>query len=120
MHVPRLPSPLPCAIAFAAVLAVIHAVVGRPHAAAPPSAIADDRIADRIVGTVGGPIVTSPLGFGAPLDTGDTTVWLWTDARVEPGERIAVTGRLRSPRGLLDPGAPDRALLVASRGAAWE
>ena len=31
-----------------------------------------------------------------------------------------MTGRLRTPRGLLDPGAPDRVALAASRGADWE
>lgn len=114
----RLPSPLVCAVALAAVLAAVHAVRGRP--APPEGTTPDDRIDDRIVGTVGGPVIAAPHGFGAPLDTGDTVVWIWTDARVLPGERIAVTGRLRTPRGMLDPGSPDRAVLAATRGAAWE
>jgi competence protein ComEC len=119
MPLPRLrvPTPLTCAIAFAAVIGL----AGRSGSGPPPGgAIADDRQAERLIGTLGGPIVRAPHGTGAPLDVGDTTVWVWADVPLQPGERVAVTGRLRTPRGLLDPGVPDRAVLAASRGARWE
>ncbi|HTR56282.1 MAG TPA: ComEC/Rec2 family competence protein [Kofleriaceae bacterium] len=112
----RLPSPLPCAIALAAVLAV----VGSRAASVPDGAVPDDRGEDRVVGTIGAPVTRGPHGFGAPLDLGDTVVWIWTGREVLPGQQVAVTGRLRTPRGLLDPGAPDRAAQLASRGARWE
>lgn len=112
---PRLP-PLACAI----VLAAIIALRGRPVPELPPGARADDREVDRIVGTVGGPVITGPHGVGAPLDTGPTTVWVWSEVPLSPGQRVAVTGRLHTPRGFLDPGASDRSALAASRGAAWE
>jgi competence protein ComEC len=111
----RLP-PLACAIALAAILALR----GRPAPELPAGASADDRQVDRITGTVRGPIIAGPHGVGAPLDTGATTVWIWSPTRVEPGQRIEVSGRLRTPRGYLDPGASDRAALAASRGADWE
>ncbi len=97
----RFPRPLPCAIA----LALAIAAFGRPGRPPPPAgAIPDDRIDDRVVGTLGGPVVRAPHGAGAPLDTGDATVWVWSDRALVPGARVAVTGRLRTPRGLLDPG----------------
>lgn len=110
----RIPSPLYCAIA----LATCIAVRGAPRPA--HIAGADDRTEDTLVGTVGGPVITTPHGFGAPLHTADTTVWLWTETLVEPGDRVRVIGRLRSPRGMLTPGGEDRRAQLASRGAAWE
>ncbi len=87
----------------------------------PSGAIADDRAEDHVAGVVAGPIVRTPRGTGARLDVdGGARVWLWSTEVLVPGERVAATGRLRTPRGLLDPGAPDRALLVAGRGADWE
>jgi len=112
----RVPPPLPCAIALAAAIAI----AGRPSANLPTGAVPDDRAAERIVGTVGAPVVRTVHGFGAPLDTGDSAVWLWSTGEVAPGQRVAATGRLRTPRGLLDPGVADRAAQVASRGADWE
>jgi len=48
-------------------------------------------------------------------------VWTLGDGtRLEPGEVVRVSGRLRTPRGFLDPGLPDRAQSMAARGAAWE
>ncbi|HUJ62509.1 MAG TPA: ComEC/Rec2 family competence protein [Kofleriaceae bacterium] len=113
----RLPSPLPSAIALAAVIALRGP--SRP-AAPPPGAVPDDRVAERLVGTVGAPVVRAPRGVGAPVRTDDASVWVWSEAPLRTGERVAVTGRLRTPRGLVDPGVPDRAALIASRGAAWE
>ena len=113
MPLPRLPSPLACAAALALVIALAGGTrAGDP----PPGAIPDDRVADRIEGTVAAPIVRTPFGWGARVDG----VWVWADEPLAAGERVAVTGRLRTPRGLLDPGVPDRAALVASRGAHWE
>ena len=96
--------PLAVAVAFAAVLAVAR----RPGAppAPPAGATADDRSIDRVEGVVTGMPIATPLGFGAELATETTTLWLWSSERILPGERLAVTGRLRTPRGLLDPGAP--------------
>jgi competence protein ComEC len=73
----------------------------------------DDRIADRIEGRVHGPVLR---GRGARVDD----VWVWTDAPLLPGERVVATGRLRTPRGYRDPGAPDRESSLAARGASWE
>jgi competence protein ComEC len=115
MPLPR-PTPLACAIA----LAVGIAVVGVRRDPPPPGTQPDDRIEDRIVGTIGGPVVRTAHGVGAPLHAERTTIWMWTSEPVRPGQRVAVTGRLRTPRGMLGPGAPDQAMLVASRGAAWE
>ena len=100
-------APLPCAIVLAAIIALFG--IGRGPAQLPPGATADDRIADRVIGTVGGPVLSTPHGVGAALDAGGTTVWVWSEEPLEPGQRIAATGRLRRPRGFLDPGSPDRA-----------
>ncbi|HEY5925264.1 MAG TPA: hypothetical protein VIV11_26455, partial [Kofleriaceae bacterium] len=115
MHM-RVPPPLVCAIALAAVIALC----GRAPRTVPGAAQPDDRGDDRIAGVIGGPLVRTDHGIGAPLDAGDTTVWVWSDAKLEPGQRVIATGRLRTPRGLLVPGASDKAALVASRGAEWE
>jgi competence protein ComEC len=113
----RLPSPLPCAIGLAAVIALVP-----PSRApvVPAGATVDDRRLETITGTIDGPVVRTPHGFGGVLATDGSPVWVWTDARVEPGQTLAVTGRLESPRGPRDPGMPDRAALLASRGARWE
>lgn len=110
------PPPLSCAI----VLAVVIAIGGAPPRTVPAGAWPDDRVDDRITGIVGGPLVRTARGIGAPLHLEDTTVWLWTTHAVVPGQRIVATGRLRTPRGSLSPGETDRAALVASRGASWE
>jgi competence protein ComEC len=108
-----LPPPLVCALALAAAIAI----TGGTRAGAPPDGTApDDRQADRIVGDVRGPVVRAAHGWGALV--ADT--WVWAEVPLAAGERIAATGKLRTPRGLLDPGVPDRAALIASRGAHWE
>jgi len=112
----RFPQPLACAIALAAFLSLRSS----PERIAPAGSHADDRATERIAGTVGGPVLVTPHGYGAPLDAGATTIWIWTETPIEPGDRVAVIGRLRTPRGFLDPGSEDRAALVASRGAEWE
>src|SRR5688572_16482843 len=66
----------------------------------PPGVVADDRHPDRVVGVIGGPIVGTAHGSGATLRTGSSDVWIWADAPLVPGRRIAVTGRVRtSPTG---------------------
>src|SRR2546427_7899054 len=110
----RFPPPLACAIGFAGALAVRGLT---PPGEPPAGAVPDDRIAERIEGVVGGPVVRGEHGWGAALDIG---VWVWSERPLVPGQRIAATGRLRTPRGMLDPGVPDRAALAASRGAEWE
>ena len=80
---------------------VIAAVVaaGAAHGAAgsaslPPGVIADDAIADRIAGTVEGPVVRSVRGSGARV----AGVWVWADEVLRAGERIAATGVVRTDR----------------------
>jgi competence protein ComEC len=67
---------------------------------------ADDREAERVVGRVVGPVAVTAHGHGALLDTGELSLQLWTDERLEAGERVAVTGRVRSRRGARGPGQP--------------
>ncbi|HEY6035306.1 MAG TPA: ComEC/Rec2 family competence protein, partial [Kofleriaceae bacterium] len=99
--------PLAVAVAFAATLAGFQLVRGpAPPASPPPGSRPDDRGLDRITGVIEGMPVATPLGFGAELATESTSVWLWSDERVDPGELVAVTGRLRTARGASDPGAP--------------
>lgn len=110
------PPPLPCAI----LVAIAIAVLGLAHPVRPPGTIADDRQEDRIAGTISGPVLVSSRGHGALLVTNDTAVWIWTRQPIATGQQIEAVGRLRVPRGFLAPGSPDRAILAASRGAAWE
>lgn len=91
----RPPPPLACALAVAAGIAVFH---GPPATRFHPG----ERVS--VAGTVGGPVA----GRGAPLELPDETVWMWSDARVLPGDEVEVTGRIRDPRGPLDPGQPER------------
>jgi competence protein ComEC len=86
----------------------------------PTDAIADDRGVDRIEGVVEGWVVATNHGFGARLATDRDSIWIWTTERVQPGERIAVHGRLKTPRGFLAPGQPDRADAAAARGTSFE
>lgn len=111
-----LPPPLACAV----VLAAMIALCGTPPRTVPAGAWPDDRVDDRVAGVIGGPLVRTAHGIGAPLHLDDTTVWLWTTHAIVPGQRVVATGRLRTPRGSLSPGETDRAALVASRGASWE
>jgi competence protein ComEC len=97
---------------------VARGVVAPPSP--PPGATPDDRGEDRIAGIVGGPVVVTASLTGAPVDTGDTVVWLWSVTPVVPGERVAATGLVHSARGYLDPGSPDRTRALAARGADWE
>ncbi|MDB4956218.1 MAG: internalization-related competence protein ComEC/Rec2 [Myxococcales bacterium] len=113
----RVPAPLTCAIVLAALIGLLP----RPgHRVLPAGTQADDRIADRVIGTVGGPVVRTSRGFAGPLYNDGSTIWLWSEAPLQSGDRIAATGKLRTPRGLLDPGVPDRSAMIAGRGAVWE
>src|SRR5258705_10693461 len=100
----RLPPPLVCAVLLAATLALC----GSRARTVPSGANPDDRGDDRIAGVIGGPLVRTPLGVGAPLHAEGTTIWLWADRELRPGERVVAYGRLRTPRGMLAPGATDR------------
>ena len=91
-----------------------------PPLVIPTGATVDDRTHDRIEGVVDGQVVKTRRGFGALLETAGEPVWIWTELRVQPGEQIAVVGRLATPRGSLGPGQPDRADMLAARGARLE
>lgn len=84
-----------------------------------PGAVVGDRAVDRVEGVVRGPVAHGPRGDGARLETAGETVWLWAP-RLVTGERVAATGTLHAPRGLRDPGVPDRADAVRARGATLE
>ncbi len=104
----KLPSPLAAAIAFVAVVAIGQSLHVGSRPTPPEGTIADDRIDDRVEGVVSGPVIRTVHGWGGELDD---EVWIWSPERIEPGEHIAAIGRLRTPRGMLDPGAqprPDR------------
>ncbi|TMQ10509.1 MAG: hypothetical protein E6J91_26330 [Deltaproteobacteria bacterium] len=92
----------------------------RPPVVAPGGVVIDDRGPDRVIGVVRGPIAHGPRGDAALLDTGDAALWLWTDQHLVPGERVAVTGVVHTPRGLRDPAVPDRASAARARGADLE
>lgn len=108
-----------------AVVAAIAFVLRRWHAGLIVAGIA---IATRVppslpgdvVGRVGAPVVATSRGVGAPVDCGDATVWVWTSQPLAVGERIRAHGVPHEPRGLLDPAMPDRAAMMASRGADFE
>ncbi len=81
----------------AAVAAAAGLALGAPHTATlPRGVVADDRAVDRVLGVVGGPIVGTAHGTGATLRTEAAEIWLWSDQALVPGERIAVTGRVRT------------------------
>jgi len=65
----------------------------------------DDRVADRLVGTVDGPVVATGTGYIA--DVGGVTVL--AAEPLAPGERVAITGLLRTPAAPRGPGLPMRA-----------
>ena len=92
----------------------------RPEVVAPAGVTVDDRTADRVIGVVRGPVVHGPRGDCARLDTGAAAIWLWSDQRLVPGERVAATGVVRTPRGLRDPAVPDRGDAARARGAELE
>jgi len=88
--------------------------------AAPAGVTVDDRAVDRVVGVVRGPVVQGPRGDGALLETDAAPIWLWAEQRLTPGARVAATGVVHTPRGLLDPSVPDRGDAARARGAELE
>jgi competence protein ComEC len=92
----------------------------RPPVAPPAGVVVDDRGVDRVIGVVRGPIAHGPHGDGAVLETDAAAIWLWTEQRLTPGERVAASGLVRTPRGLRDPGVPDRGDATRARGAELE
>jgi competence protein ComEC len=108
------------ALLLAAGLALGAARGARAPAVAPAGVTVDDRTADRVIGVVRGPVVHGPRGDGARLDTEAAAIWLWSEERLVPGERVAATGVVRTPRGLRDPAVPDRGDAARARGAELE
>lgn len=107
-------------LALVALVAIGAARGARPALTVPPGAGVDDRIEDRVEGVIEGPVVRTARGLGARLETGGAGVWVWTEEAIAPGERIAVTGLVRTPRGSWGPAQPDRAAALWSRGAQLE
>lgn len=108
------------ALLLAAGLALGAARGARSPVVAPAGVTVDDRTADRVIGVVRGPVVHGPRGDGARLDTEAAAIWLWSDERLVPGERVAATGAVHTPRGLRDPAVPDRGDAARARGAELE
>src|SRR5688572_28659271 len=95
--------------AIAALLAAVCLGLGLVAPAplrVPAGVIVDDRGVDRVEAVADGVVVTTRRGFGARLATSGDVVWVWTTERVLSGERIAVHGRVRTPRGAVGPGQP--------------
>jgi competence protein ComEC len=107
-------------LALVLVAALGAARGARPAVVAPPGVVVDDRGVDRVVGVVRGPIAHGPRGDGAVLDTGGAAIWLWSEQHLVPGERVAATGTVHTPRGLRDPAMPDRDDAMRARGAELE
>lgn len=105
---------------LAAVAAAGLALGARTPLAIPAGVTLDDRSIDVVTGSVAGLVVKTRRGWGARLATNADAVWIWTTEAIAPGERIAVHGRLVTPRGALGPGQPDRDDALAARGARLE
>jgi len=86
----------------------------------PAGAVADDRAADTVTGVVDGPVTAARWGsaFAMSLDGSAARAWVTIDREVSvvPGDRLRVTGRLRTPRGYRNPGGIDRIALARTRG----
>jgi competence protein ComEC len=63
-----------------------------PIASLPDGVVADDRLPDRVIGLVEGPVIRTERGSGALV----AGVWVWAEEVLAPGERIAVTGVVRT------------------------
>ena len=96
-------------LALPAVLACGLALGAAGRAPLPAGVIADDRGEDRVEGVVRGPVIASARGVGAALDVATgAELWVWAAGPLAPGDRIVVTGRVRTAVGVRGPGAPDR------------
>lgn len=112
----RFPAPLHVAIAAALALAVFQIGSGRKPRTASPADNADshgdnhpdDSVDDHIEGVVRGTPLATDYGVGVLVDTGAMDVWVWSAAHLVPGDRVAVTGRLRTRRSAVNPGTPMR------------
>ncbi len=103
-----------------AVVALGSARGARSIPVVPANTTLDDRVVDRLVGDLEGPVVRTQHGTGALLKTTDAEIWVWSEQELVAGERIAVTGYLATPRGPRGPALPDRADAVIARGARFE
>lgn len=111
-----MPTPLHIALAVAAAIALSPLHRSGQPATTPGAATAggrsvlaaNDNVDDRVVGVVRGQRITSSFGYGALIDTGAANVWVWSQTALDPGERVAVTGRLRTSREMRNPGTPPR------------
>ena len=122
---PLVPLPVPVTVRWAIAIALVLASLDRPRLTAaailalglargtppvpelPAGVLPDDRHDDRFTGTVEGPVVpTSRGGTGAVV----AGVWVWSDRPLEPGDIVAVTGRVVH-------GA--HGLEVSARGVEW-
>ena len=86
--------------------AAVIAMCGAPRAGSRASARQTIAATIAIAGVVGGRSCARRTASARRSHTGDATVWVWTERALEPGQRVAVIGRLRTPRGALAPGAP--------------
>ncbi|MBL9015768.1 MAG: DNA internalization-related competence protein ComEC/Rec2 [Myxococcales bacterium] len=82
-------------LAAVAVLAAGFARGAPVRSELPIGTRADDRIEDRIAGTVQGPVVRTRRG-GSGARIGD--VWVWSEHALVPGDRVAATGRIITER----------------------
>ncbi|MBA3456636.1 MAG: ComEC/Rec2 family competence protein, partial [Deltaproteobacteria bacterium] len=48
------------------------------------------------VGVVSGPIIGTAHGSGATLRTATIGIWIWADSPLVPGDKLAITGRVRT------------------------
>lgn len=89
----------------------------------PAGATADDRSADTIEGIAVGPMDGrgGRLRFVVEAADGGTPILVSALGVVPvlPGDRVRVTGRLRTPRGYRVPGGVDMRALLEARGARW-
>jgi competence protein ComEC len=87
----------------------------------PPGATVDDREPEVLIGVIHGPTTLVADRIGSRLVTDDgLAVWMWAPPPLAPGDRVAVTGRLRTPRGYRNPGEVDRGMLAHLRGVDLE
>jgi competence protein ComEC len=99
------------------VIPAVVAVGAAYGAVTPPDRTgADDRVVDRIVGEVVGPVLRTARGWGARIDE----VWVWSTEPIEPGERLEVAGYLATPSGPRGPGLVDPEVILRTRGARLE
>ncbi len=112
-------------VQWCAVVGLVAAALGaRAAAPVPPPAgvTVDDREADVIVGWVSGPLAATRWGTGFEVDMRGVRVRVLAAGEVDvlPGDRVRVTGAVRSPRGYRNPGAVDRVAMARTAGVAWE